>query len=85
MLDQCVTECFWDSVVLHKDISSLILTLVVKFLLGEGENENISSEARGSFYQEELIYGVSCSYLVCLTRAAISTKIVLGLIHDNFI
>lgn len=81
----CVTECCWDTTFLHKDSTSLILTSVVKFLLGEGENENISSEARGRFYQEELVYGVFCSYLVCLTYAAISTKIVLGLIHDNFI
>lgn len=46
--------------------SALILTFVVTFGLDEGENENISKETKESFHQEELIYGVFCSYLVCL-------------------
>lgn len=63
VLDQSMTEC---PLLLCKDNSALILTFVVKFGLDEGENENISREAKESFHQEVLIYGVFCSYLFCL-------------------
>lgn len=69
---------------LCKDNLDPILTFVVKFGSDEREDENTGREAKESFHHEELIYGVFCSYLVCLTYAIISTEIVLGLIHDNF-